>query len=241
VAADLDGKGAHRAALAITEQGGRAESAAVDVADAKQVSALVDRVLRQHGRLDYMFNNAAIAVVGVLRDAVPEHWRRLVDVNLLGVVHGTMAAYAVMVRQGFGHIVNVSSLTGLLPSPILTPYSTTKWAVVGFTTSLRPEAEGLGVKVSVACPSLVRTNIADRTVYLKVRKEEYLARLPWRLMMDPGAAAHAILRGVVRNRAIIVCPFHAHVLWWCQRHFPLLLTPLFRKAVRDWRAMRLED
>ena len=186
------------------------------------------------------FNNAAIGVVGELRDLTPEHWRRLVDVNLLGVVFGTMAAYTVMVRQGSGHIVNVASLAGLMPSPIMTAYGTTKWAVVGFSTSLRVEAASLGVKVIVACPSLVRTHFSDRTAYLKVNKEEYLKRLPWRFMMEPNDTARAILRGVVRNQAIIVCPWHGRLVWWCQRHFPWLLAPLWRMTVRFWRTLRIE-
>jgi short-subunit dehydrogenase len=211
----------------------------VDVADAKQMERLVQQTVSRHGRLDYFFNNAAIGVVGELRDLVPEHWRRLVDVNLLGVVHGTMAAYTVMVRQGSGHIVNLASLAGLMPSPVLTPYSTSKWAVVGFSTSLRVEAASLGVKVSVACPSMVRTNFPDGTAYVNVSKEEYLKRLPWRFMMEPGDAARAILCGVARNQAIIVCPWHGRLLWWFQRHFPWLLSPLWRMTVREWRTLRV--
>ena len=239
VVADIDPPRAQQVASAIAGQGGRAESAEVDVADAKQMEKLVEQTVSRHERLDYVFNNAAIAVVGELRDLAPEHWRRLMDVNLLGVVYGTMAAYSVMVRQASGHIVNVASVTGLIPTPILTPYSTTKWAVVGFSTSLRVEAANLGVKVSVACPSLVRTNIADRTTYLKVSKEDYLKRLPWRFMMEPVDAVRAILRGVERNQAIIVCPWHGRLLWWCQRHFPWLLSPLWRMTVREWRTLRL--
>ena len=239
VVADIDFQRAQHVASAIAAQGGRAESAEVDVADVKQMETLVEQTVSRHGRLDYFFNNAAIGVVGELRDLVPEHWRRLVDVNLLGVVYGTMAAYTVMVRQGSGHIVNVSSLAGLMPSPVLTPYATSKWAVVGFSTSLRVEAASLGVKVSVACPSMVRTNFPDGTAYVNVSKEEYLKRLPWRLMMKPGDAARAILRGVARNRAIIVCPWHGRLVWWCQRHFPWLLTPLWRMTVREWRTLRV--
>ena len=239
VVADIDSQRAQHVASAIAAQGGRAESAEVDVADVKQMETLVEQTVSRHGRLDYIFNNAAIGVVGELRDLVPEHWRRLVDVNLLGVVYGTMAAYTVMVRQGSGHIVNVSSLAGLMPSPVLTPYATSKWAVVGFSTSLRVEAASLGVKVSVACPSMVRTNFPDGTAYVNVSKEEYLKRLPWRFMMEPGDAARAILRGVARNRAIIVCPWHGRLVWWCQRHFPWLLTPLWRMTVREWRTLRV--
>jgi NAD(P)-dependent dehydrogenase (short-subunit alcohol dehydrogenase family) len=239
VVADIDSHRAQQVASAIVAQGGRAESAAVDVADAKQIEKLVEQTVSRHQRLDYFFNNAAIAVVGELRDLNPEHWRRLVDVNLLGVVYGTMAAYTVMVRQGFGHIINVASLVGLMPTPVMTPYSTSKWAIVGFSTSLRVEAASLGVKVGVACPSLVRTNFPDGTAYVNVVKEEYLKRLPWRFMMEPGAAARAILRGVERNQAIIVCPWHGRLLWWCQRHFPWLLSPLWRMTVREWRTLRV--
>ena len=241
VVADIDSPRAQQVASAIAAQGGRAENAELDVADSKQMEKLVDQTVSHHGRLDYFFNNAAIGVVGELRDLVPDHWRRLVDVNLLGVVYGTMAAYTVMVRQGSGHIVNVSSLTGLMPTPVLTPYSTTKWAIVGFSTSLRVEAASLGVKVSVACPSLVRTNIADRTTYLKVSKEDYLKRLPCRWMMEPGDAAQAILRGVARKQAIIVCPWHGRMVWWCQRHFPWMLAPLWRMTVREWRTLRVRN
>ena len=90
VVADIDSQRAQHVASAIAAQGGRAESAEVDVADAKQMQTLVEQTVSRHERLDYFFNNAAIAVVGELRDLAPEHWRRLVDVNLLGVVYGTM-------------------------------------------------------------------------------------------------------------------------------------------------------
>jgi short-subunit dehydrogenase len=86
---------------------------------------------------------------------------------------------------------------------------------------------------------MVRTNFPDRTAYVNVNKEEYLKRLPWRFMMEPGDAARAILRGVARNQAIIVCPWHGRLLWWFQRHFPWLLSPLWLMTVREWRTLRV--
>src|SRR5262245_45802569 len=239
VVADINGEGAQEVASGIIKSGGRAEAAQLDVAHADESEKLVHHAISNHGHLDYMFNNAAICVVGELRDAAPEHWRRIVDVNLLGAIYGTMAAYSVMIRQGFGHIVNIASVTGLIPTSILTHYSTTKWGLIGFSTSLRAEAASLGVKISVACPSLVRTNIPDRTIYLNVRKEDYLAGLPWRLMMEPADAARSILRGVVRNQAMILCPFHARVLWWCYRICPCLLVPLSNWSVKEFRKLRI--
>src|SRR5439155_5158787 len=180
VVSDINVAGAEDVAAAIRQRGGRTEAAQLDVSLAPEVDKLVNVVAATHGRLDYMFNNAAVAVVGELRDGNIEDFRRVVDVNLFGVVHGTMAAYRVMLRQGFGHIINVSSVTGFMPGPILSAYSTTKWAIIGFSLGLRAEASELGVKVSVACPGLVQTSIPDRSAYWNVNKEDYLNWLPWR-------------------------------------------------------------
>jgi short-subunit dehydrogenase len=203
------------------------------------VEELVNDVAAAHGRLDFIFNNAAIAAVGEVRDAAIDEFRRVVDVNLFGVVQGTMAAYRVMLRQGFGHIVNIASVTGLMPTPILSAYSTTKWAIVGFSTAVRAEASGLGVKVSVACPGLVRTNIADRNFYWNVRKEDHLKQIPWRWVIEPSQAAKAILRGVERSEAIIVFPFSARLAWWAYRACPFLFTPLLQRVVKRFREIRL--
>lgn len=212
----------------------------LDVRDFDGVKRLVQDTCAKHGRLDFMFNNAAIAVVGEVRDTTPEHWRKILDVNLMGVIYGTLAAYAAMIPQGSGHIVNVSSVTGLIPTPVLAPYGTTKWAIIGFTQSLRPEAATFGIQVSVACPSLARTNIPDRSTYLNVSKEDYIARLPQRWMMDPREVARKMLLGVQKNRGIIVFPWHARLLWWLYRFSPGLLSPLSNKTVSEWRKLRRE-
>src|SRR2546430_2686845 len=212
VVTDINVVGAKEVAAALEQQNCRAEALALDVSRAADVDTVVNEVAARHGQLDFIFNNAAVAAVGELRDGNIEDFRRIVDVNLLGVVHGTMGAYRVMLRQGFGHIINVSSVTGLMPTPILSAYSTTKWAIIGFSLGLRAEASELGVNVSVACPGLVQTSISDRSAYWNVNKEDYLKWLPWRNnMLAPAATARAILRGVERDREIIVVPFSARV------------------------------
>lgn len=241
VVADIDDPGAQDVASAIRQHNGRAEAVHLDVSRAADVETVVNDVAAAQQRLDYMFNNAAVAAVGEFRDGNVEDFRRVVDVNLFGVVHGAMAAYRVMLRQGFGHIVNVASVTGLMPAPILTAYGTTKWAIVGFSAALRLEAAGLGVKVSAACPGLVRTSIADRNVYWNVRKDDYLAWLPWQsLMLTPSKAANTILRGVARNQEIIVFPFSARVAWRLYRLCPSMMTPLLRRTLSTFRALRLK-
>ena len=241
VVVDINGPGAEEVAGLIRQRGARGESVQADVSNVTQVETLVSDIAAKHGRLDFMFNNAAVAAVGELRDGNIEDFRRIVDVNLFGVVHGTMAAYRVMLRQGFGHIVNISSMTGLLPSPILSPYSATKWAIVGFSTAARIEAAGLGVKVSVACPSLVQTDIPERSAYWNVLKEDYLRWLPWkRLMLSPARASDAILCGTARNKPMIVFPFSASLGWRIYRICPSLFDGLFRRTLEGFRALRIK-
>jgi NAD(P)-dependent dehydrogenase (short-subunit alcohol dehydrogenase family) len=240
VVTDVNLPGAQEVAHGIRGNGHRAEAIELDVARPLDVERVVNDVAAAHGRLDFMFNNAAIAVVGELRDGNIEDFRRVVDVNLFGVVHGTMAAYRLMLRQQCGHIVNTSSMTGLMPTPIISAYSTTKWAIIGFSSALRLEAAALGVRVSVACPALVRTNMGDANVYWNLDKQQYLARLPWRWMMEPPVAAKAILRGVARNEGVIVFPFSGRVAWWLYRVCPALFAPLLQRMVQRFREIRLK-
>src|SRR5438270_9594744 len=190
IVGDINLAGAKEVAAALEQQNCRAEALALDVSRAADVEIVVNDVAVRHKQLDFIFNNAAVAAVGELRDGNIEDFRRIVEVNLFGVVHGTMAAYRVMLRQGFGHIINVSSVTGFMPTPILSAYSTTKWAIIGFSLGVRAEASELGVNVSVACPGLVQTSISDRNAYWNVNKEDYLKWLPWRNhMLAPAEAA----------------------------------------------------
>jgi NAD(P)-dependent dehydrogenase (short-subunit alcohol dehydrogenase family) len=242
VVADIDRSGAERAAESLRQRGAQAQAVSMDVSDSTQVDRLVGDAFATHGRLDFMFNNAGIAAVGELRDGNLADFRRVVEVNLFGVVHGTMAAYRVMLRQGFGHIVNVSSLTGLMPTPILSAYSTTKWAIIGFSQAVRVEAAGLGVKVSVACPGLVRTDIVERNAFWNVRKDDYLAWLPWqRWMLTPAQAANRILRGTARNQDIVIFPFSASLGWRVYRLCPALFTPILRRTLEGFRRLRLKE
>lgn len=235
VVTDLNEEGARAVAAGIA--GGRASAAALDVTRREDVERVLAETAATHGRLDYVFNNAGFAVAGEVQDLEPEHWRRIVEVNLMGVIHGTTAAYAVMTRQGSGHIVNTASLAGLAGFPTSTPYATTKFGVVGLSLSLRAEGEELGVKVTAVCPGFVRTGVFDAATYVRSRKEDVLANIPFKLV-DADDAARRTLDGVARNRALIVFPFYARILWWLTRLHPALASPLHRKTVRDFRAAR---
>jgi NAD(P)-dependent dehydrogenase (short-subunit alcohol dehydrogenase family) len=237
VVGDLNTLGARQVAESITAGGGRARAVGLDVSRENEVTRVIKDTAAEHGRLDFMFNNAGIAFGGEVRDKHISHWRQTIDVNLWGVIYGSLTAYSLMIEQGFGHIVNTASMAGLMPVPAETAYATTKFAVVGLSTSLRLEGAELGVRVSVVCPGLVRTGIFKAANLINADMDELLAMNP--LQMVPAQkAARFILSGVARNKAIIVFPFHARFLWWLAKYCPVILTQLWRKYLRDFRTIR---
>lgn len=239
VIADVNLEGAQKVAAAIQQRGGRADAIQLDVTSAEDVQRAIDETVAKHGRLDLIFNNAGVAAGGEARDLSLADWRRIVDVNLMGVIYGTAAAYAVMVKQGFGHIVNTASLAGLLGAPFMVPYSATKHAVVGLSKSLRSEAADLGVKVTVICPGFIQTNIFEASPWRKVNKDDILQKIPFKIM-EAEEAARIILRGVARNKALIVFPGYAKFFWLLSRLSLKLVAPLDRKTVKDFRSTRSE-
>lgn len=217
VLADINGDGVRAVGEEITRDGGKAEASQVDVTDADAVGSLVESAVQKHGRLDYMFNNAGIAVGGEVIHLNLEHWNRVLDVNVRGVIHGVMAAYPHMVRQGFGHIVNTASAAGLGPVPGLTIYAMTKHAIVGLSISLRGEALRHGVKVSCVCPGFVDTPLLQNSPLINVDREAAMRRLPKRSVDD---AVAKILRGVARDRALVVVTPMAQITWRLYRFLP---------------------
>jgi short-subunit dehydrogenase len=178
-------------------------------------------------------------MAGEVRDMALEDWQRIVDVNLWGVINGTTSAYQVMVSQGFGHIINTASAAGLIPIPMGTAYVTTKDAVVGLSTSLRAEAAGLGVKVSVVCPGGIQTSIIDSLTLFNIQRDVLLSKIPF-TFMDADKCTHVILRGVARNKGIITVTALARLSWWLYRLQPALFTLSARKIAQKFRTLRSE-
>jgi len=194
-----------------------AEFFLVDVQDADAVKAMVASAVASHGRLDYLFNNAGIAVLGSVKNTPLSDWYRVFDINLRGVVHGVDAAYPLFIKQGFGHIVNTGSIAGLIPCPGLVAYSASKHAVVGLSTGLRAEAAKYGVKVSVVCPGFVRTPIVDNASVNGLETAALEDKIPW---AEPDDVARDILKGVAHNKAVIVVTRHGKVLTQLNRLAP---------------------
>jgi NAD(P)-dependent dehydrogenase (short-subunit alcohol dehydrogenase family) len=237
VLADLQFELAEEVASGIRASGGKAEAVKVDVTDFPAMEELVKATLKRTGRLDYMFNNAGIVVVGTVSLYGIEDWNNVIDVNLRGVINGVQAAYKIMQAQGFGHIVNTASMAGLMPGPGNTVYTTTKHAVVGLSTSLRAEAGHMGIRVSVLCPGVIRTPILDGGKYgrmlVEISPEKLRDVLEKFKPMSPGIFAEKVLNAVAKNKAIIIFPSWWKLFWWTNRLSPSLAISLAQKRFQD--------
>lgn len=227
LAVDLAGRGA-RLALSDVDQDGLAgtvaglgggaqvRSDALDVTDRGAVLAYAEDVAGQFGRVNQVYNNAGIAFAGDVLTSTYEEIERVVDVDFWGVVNGTKAFLPHLVASGDGHVVNVSSVFGLLAVPSQSAYNAAKFAVRGFTESLRQEMLVGRHPVRVTCvhPGGVRTGIARNAArgdgYRDGAATERFERTMLRLA--PADAASTILRGVARNRARVLVGNDARLL-----------------------------
>lgn len=238
VIADID----EAAAKAVAAELIGATTVTLDVRDAEAVAGMVGDVVAEHGHLDYMFNNAGIAVGGMVEELTLDHWNRVIDVNLRGVIHGVHAAYPIMLRQGNGHILNTASLAGLVPGPGLAPYDAVKHAVVGLSLSLRAEAAGRGVRVSAICPGFVDTPLLGRVnpdlpqTGAGLDAEQLAKRIGRLYQADP--LAQDVLRGLERNHALIVAPRSARAAWRLARYAPGMFMRRLIKGVEQARLAR---
>lgn len=208
IAADIDREGVERVAAEI---GGGAEAHVLDVADSAAVTRLVDDTVATHGQIDYIFNNAGIVVHGYVEEIPVEDWDAIIDINLKGVAYGTAAAYRHMVRQGFGHIVNTASLAGLTPAPLLSPYSTVKFGVVGLCDSLRVEAREKGVDVTALCPSFIESAIYENARSTGFDSMKVKESIPGGVVpLEKGVKT--LLEGVLKKKRVVTLPWHAHLL-----------------------------
>jgi NAD(P)-dependent dehydrogenase (short-subunit alcohol dehydrogenase family) len=161
VVADIEGAAAARVAAEIQATGARTLAVQTDVSDAASVAALADAAFDWGTGVHVLCNNAGVFLGGPTLDATEGDWRWLIDVNLMGVVHGCRSFLPRMIEQGTGHVVNTASTAGLISGPGFGVYSATKFAVVGLSQALRAELAPHGIGVIVLCPGSVRSQLPD--------------------------------------------------------------------------------
>jgi NAD(P)-dependent dehydrogenase (short-subunit alcohol dehydrogenase family) len=229
VAADINLEGAQETVEMIEARGGKAEAVHIDATDYAKVKAMIEDTVAKHGRLDYIYNNAGIAVSGAMEEIEIADWEKILAINLNAVVYGTEIAYKIMVKQGHGHIVNTASLAGLIPATLLVPYSTTKFAVVGLCESLNLEAPSRGVKVTALCPGFIDSNIYESAISHGAADAEVLRdQIPQ--MVDTDKGVEKLLKGVAAGKRIVTLPLYAHLIWRSYRTVPSFSIATSRKV-----------
>ncbi|WRZ54708.1 SDR family oxidoreductase [Streptomyces sp. NBC_01314] len=236
VAVDLDAEGAARTAeLSRLIGAPDAWAETVDVSDEQAMEKLAEKVATEYGVVDVLVNNAGIGLSGSFLDTTSDDWRKVLDVNLWGVIHGCRLFGRQMAERGQGgHIVNTASAAAYLPSRSLPAYSTSKAAVLMLSECLRAELAGQGIGVSAICPGIVNTNITSTARFAGVdaeeerRRQQKATKLYGLRNYPPEKVAEAVLRAVVRNQAVVPVTPEAHGGRFLSRFAPRALRAFAR-------------
>jgi NAD(P)-dependent dehydrogenase (short-subunit alcohol dehydrogenase family) len=210
----------------------------VDVASAEQMRAFADAVHRDVPAVDLLVNNAGVGLGGGMLDTSLEDWRWIVDINLMGVVHGCHFFVPKMVERGAGgHVVNVASAAGYLPSELLSAYTATKYAVLGLSESLHIELHRRGIGVSAVCPGIINTGITRsarlRGVAAADGAREAMIAGYQRRNYGPERVAQNILRAVQRKRVVAPVTVEAWAAYYLKRIAPWAIHALARWQARS--------
>ena len=234
--ADVDAERATAVAGEVAAAGGRARAHVVDVTDAEAVEGLAAAAFEDGAGVDLVFNNAGVGHAGFVVDTPLADWRRIVEVNLMGVVHGVHAFLPRLLAQGRpAHIVNTASMAGLVPSAGLVPYTTSKFAVVGLSESLDLEVAPSGIRVTALCPGMIDTDIVRASPMRGEwdARHDRLTNLYATRGTSPDVVAAAALAAVARGRVIAPTPrYQVLPAWLLQRYAPPLGRALSKVTVR---------
>lgn len=172
----------------ISNEGGSASARALDVTDMSSMQAFVEFAKAQHGKVDVIINNAGVMPLSPLAALKVDEWNQMLDVNVRGVLHGVAAVLPGMEAQGFGQVINISSIGGLAVSPTAAVYCATKFAVRAISDGLRQETDK--IRVTVVCPGVVESELADSI-------SDEVAREEMRAFRSVALGADAIARALV--------------------------------------------
>ena len=212
---DVDDQGLAETLELVKQQGADVRSDHLDVAERELVLAYADAVAEHFGKVNMIFNNAGIAYTGSIEEMSFKDVEKIMDVDFWGVVNGTKAFLPHLIASGEGHVINISSIFGIISVPTQSAYNAAKFAVRGFTESLRQEmlVGKRSVKVTCVHPGGIKTNIARNADQAEGRDHEKLSKEFDKLaQMSPEKAARVILRAVEKGRARVLVGWDAKAL-----------------------------
>ena len=192
-----------------------------DVSQPAQITSAVGYLLDQWGGVDILVNNAGITYYGRTSKMSPEHWDRLLAINLHAPIQFTRELMPTLLSREESHILNIASICGLIGLSRVAAYSTSKFALVGLSESLRAEFGRQGVGVTALCPGFVDTNLfsaAPRGQDIKENKQP-----PRWMLATPESIANRAVRAIYRNQSLVVIQPYARLMYLLKRMAPGLL------------------
>jgi len=218
--ADIDMEGAERTLEMVEQVGGRGGVFNCDVSRLEDVQAMADHFFSAWGRVDILVNNAGVAVLGFIGDVPMEEWRRVMDINLWGVIYGCHAFIPRMKEQEGGHIINLASCAGVVSMSEMGPYSITKAAVISLSETMGAELAPDGIGVTVVCPMFINTDILKTACYTTEWEEEAFQYACGNARMTAEEVARSIVKAVEKNRLYVFPQLSARLFWALKRVSP---------------------
>jgi short-subunit dehydrogenase len=229
--ADIDREGLAHTRAELARLGAEAHTFVVDLASKEAIEALAKDALAKLGSIDVLINNAGVAVVAPLAEIADSDWEWIFAVNVWAPIRLTRALLPHMTARKSGHIVMTASLAGLIGAPSMLAYSTTKFALVGFSEALRLELSTSNIDVTIVCPGYVKTNLHRATRYANAGFERFLDDPPFWYGLSKERAAKIITDAIAAKDPLVV--FGLEKLgWYLKRLSPTAATRLSQFVAR---------
>jgi len=206
----------------VNAAGGRGLAFHCDVTKWDQVSSMADAVVSEWEGVDIVVNNAGVPGVGVMEKISLEDWQWIIDINLMGVVHGCKAFIPIFKKQGSGHIVNIASSAGIVSLSEMGPYNVTKAGVISLSETLKMELFGDNIGVTVVCPTFFKTNLMDQARYTDQSQLDRAAAFFEKSKSTAEDVSLHIIRCIEKNRLYTLTQMDARLGWKMKRYFPEL-------------------
>ncbi len=221
---DVDKNGLEQTANLVKAQNIDVLASITDVAKREEIQRFADATIEKFGRVTHLINNAGVGLIGRTEEVSFEDMEWLMNINFWGTVYGTKIFLPIMQKQDFGHIINISSVFGLMSPPGQSTYCASKFAVRGFTESLRHELENTNISISCVHPGGIKTNIAKSAKQGKHAPDEDKKQAPIifeKITQTTAAeAADIIVKGIKSKNPRILIGKDAYQISTIQRLFP---------------------
>ena len=209
-----------------------------DVRSASDILHWRDAILARWKRIDVVINNAGVATYGSVDRCSEDDWNWVIDINLMGVVRGCRYFTETFKQQGFGHIVNIASMAGLVHSPEMSSYNATKAGVVAISETLRSELKPYGIGVTVVCPGFFQTNLAESTRSPDANAQQLVSKMLATSAISADDIADMIFLAIAHKRYLVLPHASYRRLWYLKRFLPFLYDRMMDKIGRKIAIMR---